>query len=182
MLRMFLLRSMSYEMVPARCIAFHLPALKQWTRWISRHQTYHDGINKGNTWVKRPCKFELYFVRYGQLSEHLDHFSMRGNKKWNFQDARRKSGYILPFGDHTAFIAWLETLRRGTHEAEVLIGIRWGSEKKKQSAKKAYFKPVFCSFWANFSKIAHFPSHRMEIVHGHKSFMRHGFWELRTKN
>ena len=64
-------------------MTFHLRTPKQYIRSITRHETCgHGGISKGNASVKSVCESELYFVKYGQLFEHVDYLSRLGKEKW----------------------------------------------------------------------------------------------------
>ena len=54
-------------------------------------------------------KSDLYFVRYGQLFEHLDYWSRRGNEKLrNFSIVDVNKDFVCFFSDHatTAIDSW----------------------------------------------------------------------------
>ena len=122
--------------------------LKQWipVRWITRHSIHlQDGINKGNSSMKRFCRSELFFVRYGQLFEHVvDYLNRQGStKQRTFRILRRL------FCDHTTLIL-LVSWCYGTSTPSILVDIRGGAEKRENNLQ---VRSTFDFFSVHFEPI-----------------------------
>ena len=86
-----------HELVPAWWATFHLCTLKQWTRWVTRHQRHtHDGIKRGNASVAwRHQKGERIGIKANRSCTWWDMANCLDNK-WLLKQAGKQKKQEIP--------------------------------------------------------------------------------------